>query len=67
LLQNQAFGLKMLLFVIALANAGTFRLLWRKHLGEWDRHPPLLGLSQAALSIGLWLTVGILGRLIAYV
>ncbi len=66
LIRNDAFVLKMLLFAAALANAGLFRLLWRSHLAAWDEHPPLLGLTQAALSLSLWLSIAVLGRLIAY-
>lgn len=67
LLRNDAFLLKMLLFAAALANAATFRLLWRGRTADWDSSPPAAGLVQAALSLLLWLSIGILGRLIAYV
>ncbi len=67
LLRNDAFLLKMLLFAAALANAGTFRLLWRQRIADWDSRPPVAGQVQAALSLLLWLSIGILGRLIAYV
>ncbi|HYJ57885.1 MAG TPA: DUF6644 family protein [Methyloceanibacter sp.] len=67
LLRNDAFLLKMLLFAAALANAGTFRLLWRRRTADWDSRPPFAGLVQAALSLLLWLSIGILGRLIAYI
>jgi hypothetical protein len=66
LLDNNAFGLKMLLFALALTNAGTFRLLWSSRVADWDRHPPFIGLVQAALSLMLWLSIGALGRWIAY-
>jgi hypothetical protein len=66
LTNNDAFLLKMLLLTAALANAGLFRLLWRSHVATWDEHPPLLGLAQAALSLLLWLSIAVLGRLIAY-
>ena len=64
---NVAFKLKMLLFSLALANAILFRLLWTQRVADWDKDPPFLGLVQAALSLMLWITIGALGRLIAYV
>ena len=67
LLRNEAFILKMLLFTLALANAGLFRLTYQNRVADWDRRPPFFGLLQSALSLALWLTIGILGRLIAYV
>ena len=66
LLRNDAFLLKMLLFAAALANAGVFRVAWRPEIAAWDEHAPLLGRAQAALSLVLWIAVGVLGRLIAY-
>lgn len=66
LIGNSAFILKMLLLALALANAALFRLLWRARVADWDRSPPLIGLAQAALSLMLWVTIGVLGRLIAY-
>ena len=67
LLRNDAFLLKMSLLVAALANAGMFRLLWRSRLATWDDRRPMPGLAQAALSLFLWLSIAVLGRLIAYV
>lgn len=66
LIENSTFSLKMLLFAMALTNALVFRLLWRGRIADWDRHPPMLGLVQAALSLMLWLSIGALGRWIAY-
>ncbi len=63
---NKAFILKMLLLTLALANAALFRLLWRERVADWDRNPPFIGLAQAALSLMLWVTIAVLGRLIAY-
>lgn len=67
LIGNNAFRLKMLLFALALANAVLFRLLWGRRVLDWDSAPPFIGLVQAALSLMLWVTIGALGRLIAYV
>jgi hypothetical protein len=66
LIDNDAFGLKMLIFAVALANALTFRLLWRRRIADWDRHAPQIALVQAALSLMLWLSIAALGRWIAY-
>ena len=67
LIGNTAFRLKMLLLVLALTNAVLFRVLWSRRVADWDNAPPFLGLLQAALSLMLWVTIGALGRLIAYV
>jgi hypothetical protein len=67
LVGNVAFKLKMLLLALALTNAVLFRLLWSRRVAAWDSAPPFLGLVQAALSLMLWVTIGALGRLIAYV
>ena len=67
LVGNVAFKLKMLLFALAVTNAILFYLLWTRRVADWDSNPPFLGLVQAALSLMLWVTIGALGRLIAYV
>jgi hypothetical protein len=67
LLDNGAFVLKMLLLAAALINAAIFRLLWTARVETWDARPPFLGLVQCAFSLFAWLSIGTLGRLIAYV
>ena len=67
LITNDAFLLKMLLFAAGLLNAALFRLLWRKRIAAWDSAPPFAGRMQSALSLFIWGTIGVLGRLIAYV
>jgi hypothetical protein len=67
LIGNVAFKLKMLLFALALTNAILFRVLWTRRVVDWDEGPPFIGVVQAALSLMLWVTIGALGRLIAYV
>jgi hypothetical protein len=52
---------KLLLILLALANALAFRMLWRG-----DEPVPTSLRIMAVASIGLWLTVATLGRLIAY-
>ncbi|MDB5682875.1 MAG: hypothetical protein JWM75_573 [Sphingomonas bacterium] len=62
LVRSDRFAWKLGLIVIALANAALFRLLWR----EGEEEPALPLRIMAVTSIGLWLTVAALGRLIAY-
>ena len=63
LLGSWVFQLKVILIAIGIANA----LLFRKVFGDLERgEPPLLARLQSAASLGTWLTVGALGRLIAY-
>lgn len=57
---------KLLLIVLALANALAFRFLMNGKLERWDTDPPPLGRLMAAASVLLWLSVATLGRLIAY-
>ena len=57
---------KFVLLGIGIANAVLFRVLWRSRLEDWDLVPPALGRLQAALSAGVWITVPVAGRLIAY-
>ncbi|HEX2527087.1 MAG TPA: hypothetical protein VHL31_12430 [Geminicoccus sp.] len=66
LVATDVFQLKMLLLALNLANVAVFRFLWRGHLQDWDRRPPLIGRLQAVLSLAGWLLIGSLGRLIAY-
>lgn len=62
LIRSDLFCRKLVLIGIALANALAFRWLWVPHAGE-----PTMGLRvMAIVSIGLWLAVAALGRLIAY-
>lgn len=66
LAESGVFRTKLLLIGLALGNAVAFRILWQSRLGEWDAAPPVGGRLMAAGSIGLWLTVAGLGRMIAY-
>lgn len=63
---NTVLRIKLVLVVFGIANAILFRALWQARLDAWDRDPPGLGRAQAALSIAIWLSVPVLGRLIAY-
>lgn len=66
LTRSPVFRLKLLLIMLALANAVAFRLIWRDYLTRWDSMAPPLARLMAAGSVLLWLIVGALGRLIAY-
>jgi hypothetical protein len=57
---------KLACITLGIGNALLFRALWNRQLSDWDTRPPLLGRAQALLSIAIWLTVGTLGRWIAY-
>lgn len=63
---NTVLRIKLVLVVFGIANAILFRALWQARLDAWDRDPPGLGRAQAALSMVIWLSVPVLGRLIAY-
>lgn len=60
--RSPAFGWKLALIALALANAVAFRLLWRRDEGV---PAPALRIMAVA-SLGLWLSVAALGRMIAY-
>lgn len=60
------FRWKVMLVVVAIANAVAFHMLWRHRIDHWDAAPPIAGRVMAAASVMLWLTIGALGRMIAY-
>jgi len=60
------FRWKIMLVAIAIINAVVFHMLWRCRIDQWDAAPPLAGRLMAAGSLMLWLTIGTLGRMIAY-
>lgn len=63
LMGSRVFQLKVGLIVAGIANA----LFFRKAFGDLDRGElPLAARLQSLASLGIWLTVGALGRLIAY-
>jgi hypothetical protein len=64
LVRSTTFRIKMLLLAVGVVNALVFRRLF----GDFDegREPPIAARFLAVASICLWLTVGALGRLIAY-
>lgn len=63
---SNVFRTKMALIALGLAHAVLFRWMWRARMAGWDASPPALGRLMAVGSLAIWLTVGALGRLIAY-
>jgi len=63
---SPVFRWKMSLIAVAVTNAVAFHLLWRHRIDQWDASPPIAGRLMAAGSLMLWLTIGVLGRMIAY-
>ena len=66
LAMSDIFERKLVLIVVALANAAAFRALFDKRQGGWAGVAPPAARIMAALSLLLWLTIGTLGRFIAY-
>lgn len=66
--ENPAFGVKMILIVLAGLNAGAFHRWPFRGVAAWDRGAPAppAARAAAALSIALWLSVIACGRLLAY-
>jgi len=63
---STVFRWKITLVTVAIANAVAFHILWRRRIDHWDAAPPVVGRLMAAGSLMLWLTIGALGRMIAY-
>ncbi len=68
LIDNPAFRVKLLLLILAGANAARFHLRWYRGAAAWDQHVPAPGGARlhAAASITLWLSIITCGRMIAY-
>lgn len=67
LARSSVFRCKVLLIALALANAGLFRAWWQARISGGISEMPVVARLLAALSLLLWVMVGTLGRLIAYV
>lgn len=63
---SPTFQAKMLLLVAALLNALVFRLLYDRRLADWNAHAAPFGMLQAGLSLVLWPSVIVCGRLLGY-
>lgn len=63
---SDIFHVKLVLIVLALANAVIFRWRWGDRVGRWSGNAPDSARAMALASIALWLTIGTLGRWIAY-
>ncbi len=66
---NLAFGVKMLLIVVAGINALVFHTIAYQSVGKWERDPvaPLGARAAGLISILLWFGIVAAGRWIAYV
>lgn len=66
---NWAFQMKMLLILVAGANAYVFHSLAYRSVDKWDNDPvaPMSARIAGSLSILLWFGIVALGRWIAYV
>jgi hypothetical protein len=63
---STTFQVKLVLFALALGNAALFRLHWRRAAKNDLYAPPGLLRASALLSLSLWLSIAVAGRLIAY-
>ncbi|MDO8900281.1 MAG: hypothetical protein Q7V15_02900 [Phenylobacterium sp.] len=66
MVSSNVFRAKMALLALGLAHALAFRAIWRSRMAGWDAAPPMAGRMMALTSLAIWLSVGALGRLIAY-
>lgn len=66
LVHSTTFRWKLVLILLALANAIAFRFLWQRRIARWDVDPPPWGRAMAVMSVLLWLSVAGFGRWIAY-
>ncbi|WP_432770430.1 MAG: hypothetical protein HEQ22_06740 [Sphingopyxis sp.] len=66
LASSDLFARKLVVIGLALVNAAAFQWLWRKRVADWTDQAPTGARAMAALSLGLWLTAGTLGRWIPY-
>ena len=64
---NGVFGLKLILILMAFANAGFFHRYTFRAASDWDTsQPPAAAKAAAIISLMLWTSVITCGRLIAY-
>lgn len=67
LIGNPLMQLKLVGVALGLVNVAWFHFAFARHLGHWDAARPLLARASALLSIALWTSILVAGRLIAYV
>lgn len=67
LVGNPLMQAKLVGVALGLANIAWFHAAFARHLGEWDHSRPALARVSALLSIALWLSILVAGRMIAYV
>lgn len=67
LYMNQQFQIKMVLLALAGINMLVFELVTVRDVAHWDdRPPPNSARVAGVLSIGLWLSIIVFGRLIGF-
>ncbi|MDX5329822.1 MAG: hypothetical protein LPK04_01355 [Caulobacteraceae bacterium] len=66
MVNSTIFRWKLAFILIGLGHALLFHALWGKRWSSWDAAPPPVGRVMAIGSLAVWLTVGGLGRWIAY-
>ena len=66
--QNRYFGIKLILILLAFANAGYFHRYTFRTVTRWDQQQPtpLAARAAAVISITLWTGVITCGRFLAY-
>jgi hypothetical protein len=63
---STTFHIKLVLLVLALANAAAFRMYWHRNAAVNFFAPSPLAKVSALVSLALWLAIATVGRLIAY-
>jgi hypothetical protein len=65
---NRVFGLKLILIILALSNAGFFHRFTFRSVSRWDHLQPASTAAKAAgiISLTLWTAVLTCGRFLAY-
>ena len=68
LIANPVFPVKICLILLAGANAGIFHAGVFRSAAQWDVDvmPPIAARAAAALSLALWVSVIVCGRMLAY-
>ena len=66
---NIGFRIKAILILVAGLNALWFYIKIKPVMGDWgpDDNPPMIAKTIAVVSLGVWFSILLLGRLIPYV
>ena len=63
---NEVFGLKLILVLVAIANAGIFHRFTFPSVSRWPSNAPAAARAAALISLLVWVSVITCGRMIAY-